>query len=219
MNPTLRILVADDHEVVRLGLRALLEAELGWQVCAEAATGREAVEQAARTRPHVAIVDVGMPELNGCEATRQIHKVVPTCEVLILTVYSTEAVVREALAAGARGFMLKSDAGRNLVAAVDALRRHTSFFGSAAAELLRETYLQSGAADAGSASASERLTGREREVLQLLAEGKTTKDVARLLGITVKTADTHRTRIMAKLGLHSVVELVHYAIRNQLVEP
>ncbi len=218
MSATLRILVADDHEVVRWGLRALLEVEPGWQVCAEAATGREAVVQATYTRPDIAIVDVGMPELNGFEAIRRIHKVVPACEVLVLTVHDSEAVVREALAAGARGFMLKSEAGRNLVAAVDALRRHRPFFGSAAAELLRQSYLRGGV-DAGSPPASERLTAREREVLQLLAEGKTTKDVARLLGITVKTADTHRTRLMAKLGLHSVVELVHYAIRNQLVEP
>jgi len=213
---TVRILLADDHEIVRQGVRALLEAEGGFRVVGEAATGREAVAEARRLRPDVAVVDVSMPELNGLEATRRIRKVLPECEVLVFTIHDSEHVLREALAAGARGFVLKSDAARMLLTAVAALGQRKAFFASPAADLLLAGYLERDGDRRG--SAARLLTSRQREVLQLLAEGKTNKDVAHLLGITVKTAEAHRTSVMSKLGLHSVGDLIRYAIREKLVE-
>lgn len=213
-----RVLIADDHEVVRRGIRALLETEPGWTVCGEAANGREAIDVAVSTAPDVAILDVSMPELNGVEATRQIRRALPRCEVLILTMHESEQVLREALAAGARGFVLKSDAGRTLVAAVDALCRHKPFLTPAAADMVLADYLRHGDDDARPEVPHLQLTPREREVVQLLAEGKSTKGVARTLGISVKTADTHRTNVMRKLHLHSQSELVRYAIRNNLIQ-
>lgn len=213
-----RILVADDHEVVRRGIRAVLEVQPGCEVCGEAVTGREAVRKARRLAPDIVILDIGMPELNGLDATRQIRKALPHTEVLILTMHESEQVVREVLAAGARGYLLKSDAGRDLVAAVEALRSHKPFFTSAVAEQLLEDYLKT-AARPGVAHSPTRLTPREREIVQLLAEGKSNKEVAAALGISVKTAETHRTKIMRKLDLHSLSELVRYAIRNKIIEP
>jgi DNA-binding NarL/FixJ family response regulator len=212
-----RVLIVDDHEVVRHGIRALLEAEEGFVVCGEAATGREAVEKARRLQPDVAIVDVSMPELNGFEATRRIRHEAPSCEVVVYTIHDTEQVMREALEAGARGYVLKADAARNLVMAVESLGAHKPFFPSPAAGLLLDDYLGE-AAEVGE-HAPSRLTPREREVLQLLAEGHTNKDVARRLEIAVKTVEAHRTNVMSKLGLHSVGDLVRYAIREKLVEP
>jgi DNA-binding NarL/FixJ family response regulator len=212
-----RILVADDHEIVRRGVRALLEAEDGFKIVGEAATGREAVAEARRLRPGVAIVDVSMPELNGLEATRRIREALPDCEVLIFTIHDSEHILREAFAAGAHGFVLKSDAARTLVTAVASLGQHKAFFPSPAAELLLAGYLERDGDGRGATPLG--LTSRQREVLQLLAEGKTNKDVAQLLGIAVKTAEAHRTNIMTKLGLHSVGDLVRYAIREKLVEP
>lgn len=214
----IRVLIADDHEIVRLGVRALLETEDGVVVCAEAATGREALAAAGRTQPDVAIVDVTMPELNGLEVARRLRDVAARCEVLIFTVHETEQVMREAIAAGARGYVLKRDAARTLVAAVESLGRHKPFFPSPAAELLLEGYLGH-EPGTGPPAAPARLTPRQREVLQLLAEGRTNKEVARLLDITVKTVETHRTNLMTRLGLHSVGDLVRYAIREKLVEP
>jgi len=213
----IRVLVADDHEIVRGGIRRLLEAEPGITVCGEAETGREAVERAARLLPDVAIVDVSMPELNGFEATRRIRDVAPGCEVLIFTVHDTEQVARDALEAGAHGYVLKAHDARSLVTAVESLGEHKPFFSSPAAELLLEGYHGHGGSGHGDQGTS-RLTPRQREVLQLLAEGRTNKDIARLLNIAVKTVDTHRTNLMSRLGLHSVGDLVRYAIREHLVE-
>jgi len=211
-----RILVADDHQVVRTGLRALLESRTGWQVCAEAANGREAVEKAGQLKPDVAVLDIGMPLLNGVEATRQIRKVSPHTEVLILTMHDSEVLVQEVLEAGATGYILKDDADRNLVAAVEALRRHKPYLSSRVSEA---------ASSAGSSDGSSfgrpsrnRLTPREREILQLLAEGKSNKEVAGFLGISVKTAETHRANIMLKLDFHSITELVRYAVRNKIIQ-
>ena len=214
---TVRILVADDHEVVRRGVRALLEAQDGWQVSDEAIDGREAVQKAGQSRPDVVILDVGMPGLNGLDAARQIRKVSPGSEVLILTMHESEQVVREVLAAGARGYVLKSDAGKDLVAAVDALSRHKTFFTSRVAEMVLKKYLQE-VPDEETPGASS-LTPREREVVQLLAEGKGNKEVAATLKISVKTAETHRTNIMRKLECHSLSDLVRYAVRNHIVDP
>ena len=211
----LRILVADDHEVVRRGVRVLLEGRPGWQVCDEAADGREAVEKTARLRPDVVILDIGMPVLNGLEAARQVRKASPESEVLILTMHESEQVIREVLAAGARGYVLKSDAGRNLVNAVEALGRHKTFFTPLVAEIVLQGFLD----DQGERSEPSALTDREREVVQLLAEGRGNKEVARTLGISVRTAETHRTNIMRKLGCHSFSDLVRYAIRNNIIAP
>lgn len=211
----LRILVADDHEVARRGVRALLESHPGWEVCGEAADGREAVNQASRLKPDVALLDIGMPSLNGLDATRQILAAEPNIRVLILTMHDSEQVVREVLAAGALGFLLKSDAGRDLVAAVEALQHRRTFFTTKVAQLVLEGYLHPGAE--GGQSFRSVLTPREREVIQLLAEGKTTKEVASALNLSVKTAETHRTNLMRKLDLHSVVDLTLYAVRNGIV--
>lgn len=212
---TLRILIADDHEVARKGIRALLESHPGWEVCGEAADGREAVKSAFQLKPNVVLLDIGMPSLNGLDATRQILAESPDTSVLILTMHDSEQVVREVLAAGARGFLLKSDAGRDLVSAVEALQQRRTFFTTKVAQLVLEGYLHPGMeSDPPSRGV---LTPREREVIQLLAEGKTTKEVASTLNLSVKTAETHRTNLMRKLDLHSVVDLTLYAVRNGIV--
>ena len=213
-----RILVADDHEVVRQGVRTLLEAQPAWDVCGEAADGREAVEMTKRLKPDVIILDITMPNLNGLEATRQILKADPKARVLILTMHESDQVVREVLDAGARGYVLKSDAGRNLIAAVEALWLHNTFFTSKVAEIVMNGYRKA-APPSGETNLPDRLTPREREVVQLLAEGKSSKEVAVALDLSVKTAETHRANIMRKLDIHSVSDLVRYAVRNRIIEP
>ena len=213
----MRILVADDHEVVRRGLQALLEAQPGWEVSGEAADGREAVEKARQLKPDVVIMDISMPQLNGLEATRQILKINPSARVLILTMHESDQIVHEVLDAGARGYVLKSDAGRDLVGAVEALLRYNSFLSSKVAEMVLDGYRAMAAED--NKLMHDHLTPREREVLQLLAEGKSSKEVAVELGLSVSTAETHRTNIMRKLDLHSVSDLVRYAVRNNIIEP
>src|SRR5438445_6556659 len=204
-----RILVADDHQVVRTGLRALLESKTGWQVCAEAANGREAVEKAGQLKPDVAVLDIGMPLLNGVEATRQIRKLSPKTEVLILTMHDSEMLIQEVLEAGARGYILKDDADRNLIAAVGALGRHKPYLSSRVSGVFSKSIQSLGE---NSASDRRRLTPREREIVQLLAEGKSNKEIAGLLSISVKTAETHRANIMLKLNMQSITELVRDAV-------
>jgi len=210
----LRILIADDHEVARKGIRALLESHVGWEVCAEARDGREAVECAGRLKPDVLLLDIGMPNLNGLDAARQILATTPGARILILTVHDSEQVVREVLAAGARGFLLKSDAGRDLVAAVEAVQNRRTFFTPKVAQMLLDGYLRPEESDGLDKRV---LTPREREVIQLVAEGKTTKEVATALSLSVKTAETHRTNLMRKLDLHSIADLTLYAVRNGIV--
>ena len=212
----LRLLVADDHEVVRRGVRALLEARMGWQVCEEASDGAEAVEKARQSNPEVVILDIGMPVLDGLEAARRIRKACPRSEVLILTLHDSEQIAHELLAAGARGYVLKSDAARDLVAAVESLSRHRPFFNDRVGEKALRRAAQGKQLIARTAS---RLTPREREVTKALAEGGRSRDAALALGISVKTANTHRANIMRKLGCHSLSDLVRYAIRNKIVEP
>ena len=214
---SVRILIADDHEVVRRGVRVLLEAHAGWEICAEVVDGREAVEKARKLQPDIVILDIGMPALNGFEATRLIRDASPASQVLILTMHESEQVVREVLAAGARGYVLKSDAGRDLVTAVEALLRNRTFFTSSVAEVVLKRSLDGGWTDEAGDDAT--LTRREREVLQLVAEGKASKEVANILGISVRTAETHRAHIMQKLDCHSVSDLVRYAIRNRIITP
>lgn len=214
----IRILVADDHEVVRKGLVGLLAHRPDWQVCAEAANGREAVKLATRFRPNVAILDLSMPELNGLEATRQIRHEVPETEVLVFSMYENEQFVRDLFSAGARGYVLKSDVATQLLTAVETVAHHKPFFTSDVAEKVLEGFLKLGELVDESAGPGL-LTAREREIVQLLAESKSNKEVATILGISVKTVQTHRAAIMRKLGINSVVQLVHYAIRNNLVSP
>jgi DNA-binding NarL/FixJ family response regulator len=211
----LRILVADDHHVVRTGLRTLLETKSGWKVCAEASNGREAVEKAGALKPDVAVLDIGMPLLNGVEATRQIRKVSPGTEVLILTMHDSEIMIQGVLEAGARGYILKDDADRNLLEAVEALRRHKPYLSSRVSAAAPQAHLPLGES---SARPRRRLTPREREIVQLLAEGKGNKEIAEFLHISVKTAETHRANIMLKLNFHSITELVRYAVRNHIIQ-
>jgi DNA-binding NarL/FixJ family response regulator len=214
-----RLLVADDHEIVRKGLRALLEAEPGWEVAAEAVNGRDAVDKAKQLKPDVAILDISMPLLNGLEAARQIVKSVEHTKVLVLTVHDSDPLIQEVLEAGARGYMLKSDAGRDLVIAVDALRRNKTFFTPKVAQMVLEGYLDKNPKETVSPEGDRiRLTSRQKEIVQLLAEGKSSKEVASALGLSVKTAETHRANIMRRLDCHSVTALVRYAIRNHIIE-
>ncbi len=214
----LRILLADDHEVVRRGLSALLRNQPTWEMCGEASDGREAVAQAIALNPDIAIIDIGMPNLNGLEATRQILKAKPKIRVLILTLHDSEQVIREVLAAGARGFLLKTDATRELVAAVDALRQNKMYFTPKVSAMVLEGYKRRDDGIASPPAPRSQLTAREREIVQLLAEGKSSREVAEALGLSVKTAETHRANIMRKLDLHSVSDLVLYAVRNNIVQ-
>jgi len=214
-----RILLADDHEVVRRGLKVLLEERLGWEICGEATTGRDAVELARQMQPDIAIVDLMMPDLNGLETTRQIRRISERTQVLIFTMHHNETIVHEVLEAGARGYLLKSDAERDIVAAVETLLRSQPYFSAQISETVLEGYLRSGRQAIDGNAVLPKLTPREREIIQLLAEGHRNKRIAQKLGISVKTVETHRTTVMRKIGVKSIVELVRYAVRNHLTEP
>jgi DNA-binding NarL/FixJ family response regulator len=215
----LRILLADDHEIVRRGLAALLMKHEGWEICGEATDGREAVQKAKALKPDVVIVDIGMPNLNGLEATRQLLQHDPNFRVIVLTVTDADQVVREALDAGARGFVLKSDAARDLVSAIEALQSKRMFFTPRVNELLLAGFLEKGhAVSRNEPPILPSLTAREREITQLLAEGRSSKEAASLLNLSTKTVETHRSNIMRKLNLHSIRDLVVYAIKNRLIQ-
>jgi DNA-binding NarL/FixJ family response regulator len=213
----LRILLADDHDIVRRGLKDLLEQHAGWQVCAEASNGREAVELALQHRPQVAVIDLSMPELNGLKATRRIRQSLPDTEVLIFTMHESEELSREVLGAGARGYLLKSDAVRQLSPAVESLSQKNPYFSGRVSAVVLDGFLKGGQVTLEGPTA-ERLTSREREVVQLLAEGKSNKQIARLLDLSVKTVETHRTAAMRKLELNSLPDLVRYAVRMQIIQ-
>ena len=211
-----RILIADDHEVVRRGIRALLESHTGWEVSGEAKDGREAVQQAGELKPDLVLLDIGMPNLNGIDAARQILATCPATNILVLTMHYSPQVVQEVLAVGARGFLLKSDAGRDLVTAVEAVQHNRTFFTSQVTEIVVDGYLNPNRKE--EPPLRNRLTPRERQVVQLLAEGRTSKEVAVALNLSVKTAETHRTNIMRKLDLHSVADLTLYALRHGIAQ-
>ena len=214
MSP-LRIVIVDDHAVVRRGVRALLESQPGWEVAGEAVTGREAVDLAKRLCPDIVVMDLSLPELNGLDAARQILKDSPRTEVLVLTMHHSEELVRNVLQAGARGYVLKSDADESLIAAVESLRDHKPFLTSTVTEFVLDDYVHRAEEDVVNAGT---VTPREREIIQLLAEGKSNKETASALSVSVKTVEAHRANIMRKLRLRSVSDLVRYAIRNKIVQ-
>ena len=215
----MRILVADDHEIVRQGLRALIETRAGFVVCGEAANGREAIDRTAALKPDVLVLDIAMPELNGLEAARRIPAVSPRTQILVLSTHHDDALVHEIVTAGVRGYVLKSDAARDLVTAIESLGSGRPFFSAQIADVVVEGFVGRGRLLPGDGGAAARLTSREREVLQLLAEGRSTKEVAASLDIGIKTAETHRANLMKKLDLQTIAELVRYAVRNHIVEP
>jgi DNA-binding NarL/FixJ family response regulator len=211
----IRIVIADDHEIVRQGLRSLLEND-GCDVVGEYGSGRDAVEGIKSVKPEVAVMDISMPELNGVEATQQISKLQPETKVIILTMHDSEELARRVLEAGARGYVLKSDAARDLANAVRTVMKGQPFFSGKISEMLLRGYLNNPNQPQETAMAS--LTPREREIVQLLAEGKSSKEVASVLGTSPATVETQRAKIMQKLDLHSVTDLVRYAIRNHIIE-
>jgi DNA-binding NarL/FixJ family response regulator len=215
----LRILLADDHQITLAGLRTVLESQEGWQICGEATTGREAVEQARHLKPDVVVMDFSMPEMNGLEATRRIRECLPDTEVLILTMHESRTLAQEALAIGARGFVLKTEANGKLIAAVKKVSEHQVFYTQKASKMVLEAVEQNNVTSATTETENPALTPREQEVVRLIASGKTTKQVAESLQISIKTAEVHRNNIMHKLDLHNAVDLVRYAIRSNLVSP
>jgi DNA-binding NarL/FixJ family response regulator len=211
-----RVLIADDHQVMRRGVRAMVELMEGWEVCGEASTGREAVEMVERLRPEIVVMDLTMPELNGLEATRQIKKIAPTTEVLMFTGLETEELIRQVFEAGARSYILKTDGREQLEAALRALAAHKPYFTTQVGEILFAKFLHGKPKDEEQVG-DGRLTDREREIVQLLTEGASNKEVADSLGISVKTVETHRAAIMKKLKFKSFSDMVRYAIRNHII--
>jgi DNA-binding NarL/FixJ family response regulator len=212
----LRILLADDHELVRRGVRGLLCVRSGWRVVGEAANGREAVDKTNKLKPDVAIVDVSMPDLDGLQATRQIREVSPNTEVVVLTMHDSEQMVRRVLDAGALGYVLKSDLSVNLVKAVKNVSAGRLFLTPRVSEIVLKGFLKHVTQADAAKQPWAGLTPREVEIIRRLAEGKANKAIAADLGITTRTAETHRAKIMLKLGVHSLAELIHYAIRHRI---
>jgi DNA-binding NarL/FixJ family response regulator len=216
MNKT-RILIADDHELVRQGVRHTLLTNPDWEVVAEACNGREAVELSKQVQPDLVVIDLSMPEMNGLEAIRQILQESPQTRILVLSIHDSDTLIQEVLAAGAKGYLLKSDAARELVAAVQSLVEGRPFFTPRVSQALLESFLHANAPKR--VEEKSRLTAREQEVVRLIAASKTNKEVASLLNISIRTVETHRSNIMEKLGIHSVSDLIVYAIRNGLKDP
>jgi DNA-binding NarL/FixJ family response regulator len=213
----LRILLADDHDVVRRGVRGLLRVRRGWRVVGEAANGREAVEKTNKLKPDVAIMDVSMPDLDGLQAMRRIREVSPHTEVVVLTMHESEQMVRRVLDAGALGYVLKSDLSGDLVKAVTNVSAGKLFLTPKVAEIVLNGFLRHVIQADRPKQPWTRLSPREVEIIRLLADGKANKVIAADLGITIRTAETHRARIMLKLGVHSLAELIHYAIRHKIL--
>jgi DNA-binding NarL/FixJ family response regulator len=213
---SLRILVADDHDLVRRGIKTIIESRKGWEVCGEAFTGVQAVAKAQELKPDVAILDISMPELNGIEAAKKIRKSSEKTEILMLSMHYSDQLVREVMGAGIRGYIIKSDSHRDLSTAIEHLAVHKPFYSNRVSDAIANPPSRDGVSD--SRKVANRVTSRENEIIQRLSEGKSSKEVASLLDISVKTVETHRANIMRKLELHTVSELVRYAIRNQIIE-
>jgi len=218
LNP-LRILVADDHQLVRDGVRALLQSHENWEICGEASTGLEAVAQAKELLPDIVILDISMPDLNGADIARRIRMASRSTEILILSMHYSDQLIREIVDAGANGYVLKTDSDRYLLIAIEALARHEQFFTSKATEVVQSETSSSGADRKSPQSFRDRVTSREREIIQLLCEGRKNREIASALSISIKTVETHRSNVMRKLEVHSISELVRYAMRNQIIEP
>lgn len=216
---SLKIVVADDHDLVRRGIRILLESHPGWEICGEARNGLEAARLCEELKPNVAILDFNMPELNGLEAAKRIQTTSPETETMILSVDHSNQLIRELILAGVRGYILKSDSDRDLLAAVEALGSHHPYFAICATELMLTAKRSNGHSGPSTQLWEDPLTTRERQLLRLIAEGKNSREAASVLGISAKTADTHRANLMRKLQIHSVTELVRYALRNRIVAP
>ena len=212
----LRILVADDHELVRRGIRGLLRARRGWTVVGEAMNGREAVEKANRLKPDVARIDISLADLDGLQATRRIREIVPSTKVVVLTMHDSDQMVRRVLDAGALGYVLKSDLATQLVKAVKYVSAGKQFLTPRISDMVLKGFLKTGNQVDKTGRSQARPTPREIEVIRLLADGKANKEIAVELGITIRTVETHRAKIMLKLGLHSLTELIHYAIRHKI---
>jgi len=213
---TLRILIADDHDLIRRGIKTVVESRKGWEVCGEAITGTRAVAKAQELKPDVAILDISMPELNGIEAAKRIRKASETTEILMLSMHYSDQIVHDIIATGIRGYLVKSDTGRDLSKAIENLATHRPFYSSRVSDVIANRPCRDGASEAR--KNRTRVTSREGEIIQILSEGKSSKEAAVALNISVKTVETHRANIMRKLELHSVSELVRYAIRNQIIE-
>jgi DNA-binding NarL/FixJ family response regulator len=216
---TLRILIADDHDVMREGTRAVIERQPGWEVCGIATTGREAVDQALALKPDVVVMDMSMPELNGLDAAVQIKRRLPRTEILIFTAHETDELIRDVFESGAKGFIFKSDAHELLVKAIQSLSEHKAFFTNKVSDVLFAEILNRSGARPHTMERNQRLTMREREIVQLLAEGRSNKEVAGALSISIRTAETHRSNVLRKLSLDSLAGLVRYAIRHKMIEP
>jgi two-component system, NarL family, response regulator NreC len=219
MNPTtLRILVADDHDVMRQGTRAVIRQQPGWEVCGFAATGREAVAKAIELTPDIVVIDMTMPELNGLDAATQIKRQLPATEILMFTAHESDDLIRQAFEAGVKSFILKSEAHHFLVEAIESLSRHKPFFTTRVSDILFSNIVNRAEGKPKDADPGQRLSAREREIVQLIAEGNSNKEVAEALGISVRTAETHRASVLRKLNLDSVADLVRYAIRNKMID-
>jgi DNA-binding NarL/FixJ family response regulator len=213
----LSILVADDHELVRCGIRELLRAQRGWRVIGEATNGQEAVEKTNKLKPDVAILDISMPDLDGLQATRQIREAAPRTSVVVLSMHESDQMVRRVLDAGALGYVLKSDLAAHLVKAVKVVSAGRLFLTPRVSDIVLKGFLKDGSPPEPTENSRARPTPREVQVIRLVAEGKANKEIAAELGITPRTVETHRAKIMLKLGMHSLAELIHYAIRNKIV--
>jgi len=215
-----RVLIADDHSVIRSGVRQLLEAQAGIEVCCEATTGVEAVEYVKKGKPDMVLLDLTMPEMNGLDAARQIREISPNTDILVLSMHYTEEIAREVLRSGARGYMLKSDANAELVTAVNRVRRGEQYFTGCLSATMAESFAQTKAnSSEDSVIAGTSLTPREAEIIQLLAQGKSNKEAAAVLGVSTRTVESHRNHIMKKMEFESFSDMVRFAIRKSLVEP
>jgi two-component system response regulator NreC len=214
----MRILIADDHEIVREGLRVMVEREQGWEVCGVAENGREAVDLAQELKPDAIILDLKMPKLDGLEAVKQIKRAIPETEILVVSAIASEDLIEQVFESGAKGYVRKAEAGRLLVPALKSLLDHKTFLTDEVSALLFSRFLTSGGGRKKDPNASEKLTTREREIVRLLAAGKSNKEVALALGISTRTCETHRAAVMRKLRLKSIADVVRYAIRNGLVD-
>lgn len=215
--PALNLLIADDHDLIRRGLRSLLEEQAGWKVVAEASNGREAVDKAMALNPDVTLLDIRMPVLDGLGAAREIIKAGSKTKILILTTHESDALIQEVIDVGARGYVFKSDAFRDLVKAIETVRYNKTFFTGTVDRAIKDGFLKK-SKSSDESGVQNRLTPRQREILKLLAEGKRSKEVAKILGISVKTLDTHRADMMERLNCHTVTDLIRYALRNEIVD-